>query len=422
MLQPTHRVSSVNNPRAHPRQSVLVLDQVPQTLAVVRSLGRAGYHVIVGRSRARTEVESSRYCHEVWRHPAVADAVSFGAALSRFLDDRADIDAIFPVGEASAAALCSLQGILARNIDIAMVPPTTFEACRHKGRANLMARQAGILVPETRTVRSVEELQAFVASVGFPVIVKPIRSITKVFGRKAYIVTSAEELRVTFHTWPAEHDALLIQRYVEGRLEQCDFIAASGVLVAYFQGHALRTDMLDGTGFAVDFLSDPIAEDVMAACRKFVRLHNYSGAGLLQLIRSLDDGKLYFIENNPRLAAGIAQSMICGLDFPLLTLQATSRHHTGVLKEVMDAVQPYRAHNRTHWLQRDINGWLSARAVLSAAERRRWLNALFWSLLRADNHMTWDWQDPLPSLWIYGNLLRRLAVGVLVRFFGHRHA
>ena len=399
-----------------------MLDQVAQTLAVVRSLGRAGYHVVVGRSRARTEVESSRYCDEVWPHPAVTDAVSFGAALSRFLDARADIDVVFPVGEASAAALCSLPGILARNIDIAMVPPTTFEACRDKGRANLMARQAGILVPETRTVGSVEELQAFVASVGFPVIVKPIRSITKIFGRKAYIVTSAEELRGRFNTWPVEHDALLVQRYVEGALEQCDFIAASGVLVAYFQAHALRTDMLDGTGFAVDFLSDPIADDVMAACRKFVRVNNYSGAGLMQLIRSLDEGELYFIENNPRLAAGIAQSMMCGLDFPLLTLQATSRRRNFVVKEVTDTGQPYRAHNRTHWLQRDINGWLGARTVLSAAERRRWLNALFWSLVRADNHMTWDWRDPLPSFWIYRNLLRRLAVGLLGKFVGNRQA
>ena len=401
---------------------MLVLDQVAQTLAVVRSLGRAGYHVVVGRSRGRTEVESSRYCDEVWCHPVVTDTVSFGAALSRFLDERADIDAVFPVGEASAAALCSLPGILARNIDFAMVPPATFEACRDKSRATLMAREAGISVPETRTVGSVAELQAFVASVGFPVIVKPIRSIAKLFGRKAYIVGSAEELRVTFNTWPAEHDALLVQRYVEGALEQCDFIAASGVLVAYFQAHALRTDMLDGTGFAVDFLSDPIADDVMAACRKFVRQHNYSGAGLMQLIRSSDDGNLYFIENNPRLAAGIAQSMICGLDFPLLTLQATSRLHTFVPKDVMDTVQPYRAHNRTHWLQRDINGWLGARTVLSAAERRRWLNALFWSLVRADNHMTWDWQDPLPSVSIYRNLLRRLAVGVLGRFVGHTPA
>lgn len=406
--------SPVNDLRTRHGQAVLVLDQTAQTLAVVRSLGRAGYRVIVGRSAGRTEVESSRYCDAVWLHPPVTDPSSFGVALSRFLDDRPDIDAVFPVGEASAAALCSLPSILSRHIDIAMVPPQLFEACRDKGRANLLAQQAGILVPETRTVGSFAEMRDFIDSIGLPVIVKPVRSIANLLGRKAYIVTSAEELRVKFNSWPAEHDTLLIQRYVQGNVEQCDFVAARGVLVAYFQCHALRTDMLDGTGFAVDFLSDPIAEDVTSACREFVRVHNYSGAGLMQLVRSVHDGNLYFIENNPRLSAGVAQCMICGQDFPLLTLQATSRLQTVVLKEVAVAAQPYRAHNRTHWLQRDINGWLSARGSLSATERRRWIKALFWSLVRANNHMTWDWRDPLPSLWIYLKLLRRATARLLM--------
>ncbi len=415
---PAGHVSQLNDLRDNAGPSVLVLDRTAQTLAVVRALGRAGYRIIVGSSGGRAEVEWSRYCDETWLHPSIKDAASFGAALSRFLDERSDVGCVFPVGESSAAALCRLPNILAKHIDIAMVPPAIFEACHDKGRANLLAQQVGILVPETRTVGSLEEMHIFVRSFGFPAIVKPVRSTAKIFGRKAYILTSADEFQARFSVWPPEHDALLIQRYVEGRLEQCDFVAAKGVLVAYFQAHALRTDMVDGTGFAVDFLSDPIAKDVMSACRDFVRGHNYSGPGLMQLIRSVDDGKLYFIENNPRLSAGIAQSIFCGENFPLLTLQATSRLHKFALKEVTGDVQHYRAHSRAHWLLRDINGWCSTKGALSGSERRRWLRALFWSLVRADNHMTWEWRDPLPSAWIYLKLLHRLTLHSLERLRG----
>ena len=393
--------------------SVLVLDQVAQTLAVVRSLGRAGYRVILGRGRTKNESESSRHCAEVWRHPPVDDP-GFESALMAFIDARADVRAVFPIGEASAAAVVGVAWLAARGIAVAGVPRSVFAACRDKRTANDLAVAAGLPVPETRTIDSVEDLHSFVNDFGYPVIVKPVRS-HRLFGRKAYILDSVEQQSARFDVWPAEHDELLVQRYVRGPLEQCDYVAVDGELICFFQAHALRTDRTDGTGFAVDFVSDPIDSGVLEACRAFVRTHAYSGPGLLQLVRSTADGRLYFIENNPRLSAGIAQAVMCGLDIPRLMLSAVMPASTSLRPVAGGVPLPYMVGQRTHWLSRDLNGYLDARRELGAAERSRWRGAIVASLCRADAHMTWDAKDPAPSFLIYRRLLTRL-------FRGHRGA
>ncbi len=388
---------------------VLVLDQVAQTLAVVRSLGRAGYRVILGRGRAQTESERSRYCAEVWPHPPVDDP-HFEPALRACLDAHPDVRAVFPVGEAGAAAVAGIGWLAARGIAVAAVRHDLLSGCRDKRAAHALAVAAGLHVPETRSIHDVEGLCAFARDVGFPVIVKPIRSNTKLFGRKAYIVHDAEERAARFGVWPSGHDELLVQRYVQGPLEQCDYLAVAGEVTCVYQAHAIRTDKPDGTGFAVDFLSDPIDADVLAACRAFAAAHAYTGPGLLQLVRSSRDGRLYFIENNPRLAAGIAQPVKCGLDIPLLLLQAAMRATATDSRSAAanGGVLPYRTGQRTHWLSRDLHGYLEMRGELSAAERRRWLRAMVESSVRAHAHMTWDARDPVPSLVIYRRVLSRM--------------
>jgi biotin carboxylase len=283
------------------------------------------------------------------------------------------------------------------------------EACRDKRAANDLARAAGLDTPETCAVADVESLCSFAEEVGYPVIVKPVRSSSKLFGRKAYILRSEQECSERFAVWPVENDELLVQRYVAGRLEQCDYVAVDGALTCFFQAHTIRTDRPDGTGFGVDFLSDPVDEDVLDACRAFARAHRYTGPGLLQLVRSTADGRLYFIENNPRLAAGTALAVKCGVDLPYLMLQAAMGTTASTPPPISSgAATLYETGHRTHWLSRDLNGYLDMRRELSAAERHRWRRAILDSHVRAHDHMTWDATDPAPSFLIYRRLLSRL--------------
>jgi predicted ATP-grasp superfamily ATP-dependent carboligase len=389
------------------RKSVLIVEMSRQALAVVRSLGQAGYHVIVGRSGAPSIVEYSRYCHEVWQHPEIEDEAAFELALIEFLDNRLDVQTIYPIGERSALALGSMTSVINRDTKLIMVHPPLLNDCLDKSQAMEMARHLDFNLPGSCEVRSNNELQAVIERFSFPIIVKPVRSTKKIFDRKAYILSSKHEYETVFANWPSEHKILLAQEYIDGNIEACDFVAAEGKLLGYFEALSVRTDIPDGTGFAVDFYSIPVSPDVYLACRIFVQTYRYSGAGLMQFIRSKSNNKLYFIEINPRLSAGISHSIACGQDFPLLALQAFSMSKDDELPEFSDLSMPYNIHQRAHWLAGDIQGLLAERNRLSLPQKLTWIYQILISFFRADSHMNWQWSDPLPSLKIYSQLFFR---------------
>jgi len=395
------------------KNSVLILDNYPQTLAVVRSLGAAGFNVVLGYNRRGSEASYSRYCHESWAHPAMDEVQSFENSLCRLLDDRPDIQRIFAVAETSVNLILQMPGILSRNIRITMVPRSLFNACVDKQQANCLAASANISFPKTRVVANLQDLTEAATSIGFPVIVKSVCTAARVFGRKAYVIKSREHFDAVFMAWPKEHDDLMIQEFIDGMLEAADFVAQNGTLLAYHQGCSQRTDLLDGTGFGVEFRSLPPSPDVLAATRSFVKTHDYSGPGIIQFMRESGTGKIYFLENNPRLSAGIADVVTCGQDFPLLSLQAFEDENKHKMREWSSAGDPYSVGHYAYWFSRDFSGYLNQRKSLSRKERREWLRNILRSIKRADSHIMWQLHDPLPGI----RILAGLAARYMGRFF-----
>jgi len=395
-------------------RSVLVLDNFAQTLAVVRSLGAAGYRVILGRGTHKPIEAYSRYCNEQWKHSNLNEALdnpkSFRSELIRLLEERPDISWIFPVTEIGIKVMLSLRESIPPHIQIAMVPETPFRICLDKQLAN---ENCGLAYPESRVVENSTELSKAADDIGFPLIIKSANTTLRVFDRKAYIVRDLSIFTSVFHRWPQEHDKLIVQKFIAGRLEQSDFVAAKGELIAYCEGINLRTDMLDGTGLGVEFRSTAPSKAVFSATQKFIKTLNYSGPGLIQLIREEDTGTLYFIENNPRVAAGVAESVASGHDIPHLVLRALDDHATHRLKLV--TIDSYQGQScfHTHWLSRDIEGYLAQRPTLSKAQRREWLSNMLRSFRRAEAHVMWQWRDPLPGTYLY----LKLAVGIIRQKF-----
>ena len=128
----------------------------------------------------------------------------------------------------------------------------------------------------------------------------------------------------------------------------------------------------------------------------------------MQFIRAHRDGRLYFIENNPRLSAGIAHSIACGFDGPLLTLAATASDETQ-MQPIAEMENSYRVGLRGHWLEGDIEGWLRERGAMTLKQSARRVSLILRSFMRARSHMTWDWRDPLPGIRLGLGMLARLA-------------
>ncbi len=389
------------------RGSVLIVGNHAETLAVVRSLGAAGFRVIVGVQHDNGIETRSRYCHEIWKHPNLTDQ-AFSEELVDFLKRRSGIVCVLPVGVDAVACLAK-TGL---PIPVAGVSCEVFEACSDKIKAQNLAETTGIRAPYSRVVTSLDELEQATRGIGFPVIIKAVRE-GPIHGRKAFLLLQESDLLSHFQTWPQGHEQLIVQEYLTGPVAACDFVAHLGDVVAYYESDVPRTDMPDGSGVAVEFLSRIPRTALFEVVQAFTKALDYSGPGCLQCIE-LENGEMVFLENNPRFSAGVGESIPAGVDIPRITVEAALGQPPGKLEKASDA--SYLFGRRVHWLERDLTGLIARRRELKGAEIVSWLRMTFLAWIRADGHMNWRWKDPAPAL----GMLRRLAGRLSARFSDHR--
>lgn len=382
--------------------NILVIGDYPQTLAVVRSLGRAGFRVTLADHKTNVVAAHSRHCAAFWRCSDL-QSTAFADQLSSFLERTDNVVAIFPVGIAEIQAVGKLQAATSFPQAIIGVRPKVVEVFDEKLTANSIAESAGVLAPAAEPAENKQALYDAVYGLGFPVIIKSPINAGPVFGRKAFILESAEELEHYFEEWPPEHSVLMVQRYIMGSVKSCDFVAKDGQIVAYYEGNADETDAMDGTGVVVNFRSVQPTPQLFEALRKIVLATTYSGPGLLQCILS-NDGKCHFVELNPRLSAGIAEAVNANLDLPLIALTSALHAQRAVLNAPEDAL--YDKNSKTYWLERDFQGLLRNRKALSLAQIGGWFVNMIRRLILCNGHINWSWRDPLPSLYILARALR----------------
>jgi predicted ATP-grasp superfamily ATP-dependent carboligase len=378
--------------QARPKESVLVLGDYQQSLVVVRSLARAGYRVIVGQASRRAACALSRYAHETWSHPETSDAVAFLAALRRFLDSRADVTCVFPVGESDLSVLCGAYETLMRRVRLIMPAPAVVETCLNKPRCYEIAAGIGVPLARAALADRPETLKAHIKSIGLPVVFKCPDSSRLIDGHKAVICRQQSDLE-QWQEALSESCPLIVQRWVAGARHNCHFAADNGTMTAYFQQRVLRTDEPDDTGYGVEGISvepmDCLARHVTALVHKL----GYHGVGCAQFLVDDATGEYVFLELNPRLDATCELPYRCGFDFPRLAMDPRQT-----------TPGDYPAGRRFHWLLGD------ARAIMKQVRQRGARQSalghasarILASHWRADYRLTWDWRDPLPTLYLYG--------------------
>jgi len=385
-------------------QKILLLGNHRHTITVVRSLGRAGFSVVLGQDESDVIAQYSRYCSETWRHPKVEDhEAEFGLALEEFAVRRPDVSLVFPIGE---SMLIYMTQNAARFPTLKIVAPaiSTVFGCLDKKRSYDTARKAGIPVPTWRLAGSVEDLYKTAREIGYPCIVKPNRSNRFFFGKKAIVCRSSADISRNFRSWPEGKERLIVQRYIESDRPNCHFRAVEGKLKEYYEHVVVRTDRIDETGFEIDGVSvapTPILRDY---CSALIRALNYTGVGCVQFLTDRSRGNNYFLEINPRLDATCALPYAAGVDFPLYAVECVlpDRLHESI------STTSYPAGVRIHYLMGDLQGLargLEERSV-SAPNLVRWIYRMGKSSLSARVHMTFQWSDPAPTARLYGNLLK----------------
>lgn len=382
---------------------VLIIGNYRPTIATVRSLGRAGYRLVVGCPPLRSYAEKSRHVEEAWAHPPLEQA-DFGPALLTFLAARPDIDAIFPVSGLAIMRLAEVLDELPRPLPVAMPDPRLIEICDDKTALLDVAEQVGVPYPAWALVPGPEALPDATRRVGFPCVVKPAVAERRLFGEKALILHDEAGLAARLPDWPADGGELLVQRYVEGLRHNLHLVAKSGELLRCLDTVSLRTQRLNGSGLTVSSISVPTPPAMRAWCAQLLGAIGYTGIGCLQFLDDQSRGEVAFLELNPRMAAGSGIAPFCGLDLPRHALELA----LGLPVEPEAAPDAYRMGVRYAWTEGDLAGLATTlqQHEIGLGEAVRWLGRSVRDAWSADIHAAWYWRDLGPSLAIYRRRFR----------------
>lgn len=378
-------------------RAVLVFDGNQRSaLAVVRSLGKRGIHVVVGDETTPTLAGSSKYCQQSLVYPSPYSHPSeFIQAVRDFSNSKRG-EILFPMSDVTTQLLLQYQEEFAtRGIGITSAPLKVFETLTDKGRLCSLAQRLNIPTPVTRYITGPEGLESALAGLRFPVVLKPYRS--RIFANGQWLSASvryADSMRsleqlVTGSEIFANHPFLL-QEYVRGEGRGVFALYNQGQCLALFAHRRIREKPLSG---GVSVLSESVPVDPMLGelSQRLLNQVQCHGVAMVEFKMSPDQVP-YLMEVNARFWGSLQLAIDAGVDFPWLMYRMAT-------KAPVEQVASYKIGIRNRWLLGDLDHLyltLASRGSFAHKCRAvvRFVNPFGWNT----RHEVNKWSDLRPFL------------------------
>jgi predicted ATP-grasp superfamily ATP-dependent carboligase len=381
-----------------PRTSVLVTDgEQRAALAVVRSLGKAGYAPIVCSRGARSLAGVSRYAMASVRVPdPLTQPDQFRLTIADLVRKYA-ARVVVPVTDMASLALLG-SGDLLPSAVIAGPSLESFRAISDKAHMLAVAREIGLATPTQLTFSGRQDAtDAALDRLEFPVVLKPTQSVR---GGSIHYVSYAVDrgdLRQRLNTLPDSAYPLLIQQRIVGPGTGLFLLRWGGRIVATFAHERLRETPPSG-GASVYSQSVAADPDLVAGATRLLDRFDWRGVAMIELKREITTGRAYVIEVNGRLWGSLQLAIDAGVDFPALLVNAA-------MGEPLAVPPVYRTGVRLRWWWGDVNHLLvrlrhtDARLSLPPnAPSRATLLRQFFAWRPGDRNETLRVDDPRPFL------------------------
>lgn len=384
---------------SHPR--VLVTDaRRGSALAVIRSLGRRGWHVTAADEAAlspglRSRFASSRLLYpSPWQAPDAAARVLVDAAR------RLNIDLLIPVTDDVILPLVQTWQEESPSTRLAAAPRAALEIAWDKWDTIELAGRLGVPVPRGGLVPTGEEAVALARQLRWPVVVKPRRSRVYRRGqrlerREVRYARDEAELRRSFDA--ARHPGeTIVQEFCEGDGHGVELLLDEGRIVAAFQHHRLRE--VPPTGGASAYREsvplDPLLLDLSGRLLAELR---WTGLAMVEF--KLTAGGPRLMEINGRIWGSLPLAVASGMDFPYrmarLFLEGSPAERSAPDTTYTVGLRSHDLTLEASWIGSTLLG--THRMPGLAYPRRHEALGAAASLFRPGDR--WDtraWADPLP--------------------------
>jgi len=335
------------------------------TLAIVRSLGGRGAHVVVGAPVRRAQACYSKHCAERVVYPDDHNEEAFVAFIADYAA-RQEIDLVLPVGYRASTVLSRHARRVREHARLLVADDSAMAVAADKRRTMALASQLG--VPTPRMFETPDAVSSF------PVVVKGVRES----GRVRY-VNSKEEMP------DVEPSEFIAQEYVPGQGFGFYALCNHGETRAIFMHRRLREfPVTGGASTAAESFRDPRLQDYGTRLLEALKWH---GVAMVEFKLDARDGDFKLMEINPKFWGSLDLSIAAGVDFPWLAARMAI---DGDIEPVLE----YREDVKFHWLLPDEVLHVLARpsaiaAVLGACFDRRMGSNIWLSDLRPNLFQVW---------------------------------
>lgn len=383
-------------------------------IAVIRSLGCRGVHVVAADFDPRSAGFRSRYAAARVVYPSPKERPEEAVAALAAAAREHEIDLIVPVTDELALPLSRARASLP--CAVAVPEQAALDVAANKERTLALARELGIPVPATTVVETVEEALAAAPGLGWPVVVKPLAS-------RVFTDEGVETLEVAYAGDTGELEArmravggrcpVLLQEYCPGEGHGVELLLDRGRPLAAFQHHRLREVPITGgaSSFRESVALDPVLH------RHAVRLLSaleWTGLAMVEFRVGRDGPRL--MEVNGRIWGSFPLAVKSGVDFPLRLAEL----YLPALRNGANAANGhYRVGVRSRNLDLELL-WIGSvlrrqrrYPYLPAPPRRRALAAALRLAYPRDGYDVLSARDPGPGLAELGRLARKLPKKVL---------
>ncbi len=387
-----------------------------QAVASARSLGRAGYKVHVGASTGWSKAGWSRFCSRSFTYTAPqVDAPQFVADVVRVAAEEPGT-VVLPMTERTTLPLSERRDELDRVGARYVLPDhATLLRAMKKDEMTALAASLGIATPATVTLEDEGEAERFIQSATFPLVLKPRaseetdeRGATRATGKPLY-ARNVDEFIAAFRDIRARAVAVLVQEYVEGRGAGYFALTNHGEVRAEFAHRRIRDVRPTGSGsalresVAIDDRQRVAAQDLLKAIR-------WHGVAMVEF-RVRPNGEPVFLEINGRFWNSLALPVYAGVDFPAMLVRMATEGDV--------AQNPsYRTGLRCRWWVGDVRHLVTVLrgrpTGFTGHFPARWETIRnFFTPVRGTRHDNFSWDDPLPEVGDWLDLLTRRLPGVL---------
>jgi predicted ATP-grasp superfamily ATP-dependent carboligase len=306
-------------------KNILVTDgEHRAALAVTRSLGRAGYRVIVASPRERTIAGASRFAaRSVVTPDPLGDPTAFVASLRARCDEEG-VNVLIPISDQSMGPVLDARPTFS-GVAIPFPDREAYRRISDKGLVLEEGASLGIRVPSQVVLNgppTPRELEA----VGFPAVIKPARSVIKTpatqFKLSVRHSASRAQLEAALALLPDSAYPILLQQRVVGPGLGVFVLMANGSPLAAF-GHRRILERPPSGGVSACAESVAVDPELLRRSVELLRRFAWEGVAMVEFKRDSATGEPFLMEVNGRFWGSLQLAIDSGVDFPRLLVEHT---------------------------------------------------------------------------------------------------